>query len=517
MRRLVLSLGLLLVAVPAYAVDQPGKVVRETWDAAFLEGGRAGFTHTVVREVEQDGQKQFHTMSELQLTLKRGADTIELGMQTGTIETAEGKVLGVSMRQLLGKQQTLILTGVVRGNQLHVKVDGQMKLERDIPWNDDVIGLYKQELLPKDRKVKPGDAFSYQSFEPTVMTVLTTRVAVKDYESVDVLGVRKRLLRVESQPDKVDDGTGTKVPLPAMISWLDKDLETVRSSAEMPLLGKLILVRTTAEKAKTTAAARLASGGAKLPNLLESSLFPLDRAIPDAYNTTSVIYRITLPKDDDPTTAFKQDDRQQVQNVQGHSFELVVKARRGPAAAAGTAPQPGAEFLESNYFVNCSDAKVRERARQAVGSEKDPWKKALKVERYVYEKMDRKNYSEAFATSDQVARTMEGDCTEHAVLAAALCRAVDVPARTAVGFVYVDLPGKGPHMGFHMWAEVWINGQWLPIDGTLGRGFVGASHIKITDPSWHNEQSLKPLLPVLRVMQGKPTIEVVRTDGKVTR
>ena len=42
--------------------------------------------------------------------------------------------------------------------------------------------------------------------------------------------------------------------------------------------------------------------------------------------------------------------------------------------------------------------------------------------------------------------------------------------------------------------------------------YVGATHLKITDSSWDNTQSLAPLLPVIRVL-GKLSIEVVRVDG----
>lgn len=63
-------------------------------------------------------------------------------------------------------------------------------------------------------------------------------------------------------------------------------------------------------------------------------------------------------------------------------------------------------------------------------------------------------------------------------------------------------------MGFHMWAEVLVRGQWFPIDATLGKGFVGATHLKISDHSWHDTQSLTPLLPVVRVV-GKLSIEVL--------
>ena len=67
-------------------------------------------------------------------------------------------------------------------------------------------------------------------------------------------------------------------------------------------------------------------------------------------------------------------------------------------------------------------------------------------------------------------------------------------------------------MAYHMWTEVWVRGQWLPIDATLGRGYVGATHLKIADHSWADTTSLTPLLPVLRVL-GKLSIEVVRVDG----
>lgn len=187
-----------------------------------------------------------------------------------------------------------------------------------------------------------------------------------------------------------------------------------------------------------------------------------------------------------------------------------MKARRKPK----TVEEPEKvkdEYLQACYFLNSDDKLVKQHAAQAVGTEKDPWRKALKIERWVHDNMTNKNFTEAFATASQVARTKEGDCTEHAVLAAAMCRAVGVPSRTAFGLVYVDSE-RGPTMGFHMWAEVYVNGQWIPIDATLGRGFVGATHLKISDHSWAKTESLTPLLPVVRVV-GKVSIEVLKVGN----
>jgi transglutaminase/protease-like cytokinesis protein 3 len=109
------------------------------------------------------------------------------------------------------------------------------------------------------------------------------------------------------------------------------------------------------------------------------------------------------------------------------------------------------------------------------------------------------------------ARELRGDCRHYALLTAALCRAQGVPARPVVGLLYVQKGGQ-PQLGFHMWTEVWIDGQWLGLDATLGRGGVSAAHLKIADHSWQGAQSLTPLLPAHRVL-GKIHIEVLRVQG----
>src|SRR5713226_7633081 len=96
------------------------------------------------------------------------------------------------------------------------------------------------------------------------------------------------------------------------------------------------------------------------------------------------------------------------------------------------------------------------------------------------------NFTEAMTTADHVAKTLEGDCSEFSMLAAAMCRAVKIPSRIAVGLVYVDDRNRGPVLAYHMWTEVWAKGQWLPLDATLGRGSVGAGHLKIADHSWQD-------------------------------
>jgi hypothetical protein len=515
MRRTITGLLLLVVvagtigsAEPARKAESPSKLIRDLWDAAYLDSARAGYIHTTVREVDRDGKKLYLANVTLDLTLRRFQDTIRQQMESGTVETADGRVKAVSMAQSLGKEQKLALTGTVEGagerpwatDLLRVKVKGEYNMEKMIRWNGQVVGLYREQQLFKEKAAKPGDKFSYLHYEPLINAVVTIQVAVKDNEEVEVTGIKQKLLRAEAVPDKF-----MGVQLPVTTFWLDKELLVVRSQVDMPGLGKLTLVRTSKEVATSPVTP------AKITDIGLTQLITLNRRLPGAHESNSVVYRITLPADDEPAKAFATDSRQQAKNAKGKSFELHVKALRKPEVVKDP-PAAAEEFLKSNYFVNSEDAKVQELAKKAVGAEKDPWQKALRIEKWVHANMKIQNFSEAMATSDHVARTLEGDCTEYAMLTAAMCKAVGVPARTALGFVYVDR-AQGPVLGYHMWTEVYVQGQWLGLDATLGKGFVGASHIKITDHSWHDTRSLAPLLPVMRVMLGKPAIEVIRVEG----
>src|SRR5947208_572057 len=105
MRRLA-TVCLLLALLPsltlAQAPEKP-RIVKDVWNAAYLQGAQAGYVHTQVQEIARDGQKIYFTTTELKLTVKRNEDTIQLRMENATDETADGKVLHVIMRQTIGK------------------------------------------------------------------------------------------------------------------------------------------------------------------------------------------------------------------------------------------------------------------------------------------------------------------------------------------------------------------------------------------------------------------------------
>lgn len=503
--RLTSLLALCLWTTPAFAGGANGKILLDTWDAAFLGDGKAGYIHTIAKEIELDGKKVIHTTVELRLTIKRFRDAIDMSADTGSIETADGKVVGVFMRQYLAKKQQTHIEGTVVGNQIQLTLNGNTPL-KPAPWNSEVLGQYKQENLFKDRDLKPGAKFTFLSFEPIVNLVLKTEVTVKGEREVVLKGSKqkRKLLLVEVVPEKVEYKLGQKIQLPTRLLWLDDKLEPLKSEVDVPGLGPIVTYRTTKANA-------LAPGPpAQLIDLGFNQLVRLKNRILQPHETSAAVYRITVRNDDDVATTFSSDDRQQVKKVQGNTFELHVKAING-SSPAGDEKKPEGEFFQSSYFINSDNAKVKELTHQAIGAETDSWKKALRIERWVNKNMTFTN-DETLATADHVARTLQGDCSEYSMLTAAMCRAAGVPSRTAIGLTYADVKGA-PCFAFHMWTEVWVKGHWIPIDATLGKGYVGATHLKITDHSWHDERTMTPIFPVIRVV-GRVNIDVLSAENR---
>jgi hypothetical protein len=498
-----------LMVTPLRAEPPAPKLVKETWDAAYFEGVKAGYYHTRSEELERDGRPVLRTTLAMNLRIKRYTEVVALRFEVSTDETPEGKIVAMALTQFLDKGGKAVQTARVAGGQLVVQAAGT---ERKLPWDDAAIGMAKQARLFRDKQVKPGDAFDYLNYELPLLAAVKVHVKVLEAQDVDLLEaqpdgdrtrverVSRRLLRVEAQSDKVRIGANL-VALPKLVSWLDKEWEVVRSEMEVPGLGHVTLYRTSRPAAQEEGAAP-----ALMPDFGLNNLVALNQAIDRPHDSREIVYRITVRDDDDPATVFARDDRQTVRNVKGNTFELRVTARRDPAAI-DKPRKAGDEFLKSNYFLDSDNPKLRETAAAAVGREVDPWLKAKRIEKWVHDHMQTSG-AVGFATASQICRDLQGDCRQHAMLTAALCRAAGLPSRTAVGLVYVSDPERGPVLGFHMWTEVWAHGQWLAIDATLGRGGIGAGHLKIADHSWQDTQTLAPLLPVLRAL-GKVKVEVV--------
>jgi transglutaminase-like putative cysteine protease len=201
---------------------------------------------------------------------------------------------------------------------------------------------------------------------------------------------------------------------------------------------------------------------------------------------------------------------QQVKRIDDRTLRVTLDLDRKPLANLDAA-KPA---IEQSRMIDGSDKRIVALTEKALkGVPDDPAKQAAALREFVYDYIDEKSLGVGMASATEVAQTREGDCTEHAVLLAAMMRAAGIPSRVASGLIYVDESGMGLEnvFGFHAWAQAWIDGRWVDYDGVLpGNTDYDAAHIlmrtsQMADGQWVND--LVDLAPLI----GGIDIEVLRT------
>ncbi|MBY0232903.1 MAG: transglutaminase-like domain-containing protein, partial [Gemmataceae bacterium] len=418
-------------------------------------------------------------------------------------ETADGKVLSLSLAQSVGGSKALSSIAKVEEGKLRLESNGA---KRRMKWDSETLGLYAQERAFEGRK--KGDKFSVKSFELAVEKPLVLRAEVKGEEPTDRLVLKggaverepAKLLRAEVLPDKFKEGK-TDVQMPGKTVWLDDKGQQVRAQFEFPGLG-LVTQYTASEEA--TLKDKVVP--ALLPDLGLQVMIPLKRTLsrPDP---KAVTWRVTLK--DGLKPPFIEDDRQSIGNAREDRIDLRVKAVREPGRD-DKAASPGKEYEESSPFIDSDDPAIKKLAEKVAGGEKGAHAKAVALEKWVHDNM-RFSASEGFPAASRVCRDLKGDCRQHALLLAALLRAAGVPSRTALGLVYYREPGRSPNLAFHMWNEAWIGGKWLALDAISGKGWVAATHLTMAHHSWAGTATQAPLLPIAQSL-GKLSVEIISED-----
>ncbi len=161
---------------------------------------------------------------------------------------------------------------------------------------------------------------------------------------------------------------------------------------------------------------------------------------------------------------------------------------------------PSADRLEPSHrrasflidFDEPAVQAVHARAIRICGESPTVDQLALFVNRYV----EHKDMQRGFDIASQVARRHEGDCTEHAVLLAALARSFGYPARVVLGVVLVPIADKWAGFG-HAWVEVHTSGQWRRADAAvppeLGARYLPMQVVRDEGPAFGRRLIESPL------------------------
>jgi len=269
-------------------------------------------------------------------------------------------------------------------------------------------------------------------------------------------------------------------------SWIDDAGRVVRSSSVMGFA----MERTVFELVDLKAESAVAGGPRSAPDLILSTAIASNVDLGTATDHPEL--RFVLKGVD--LDGFQLDGGRQ--ELRGDTL-IVRREVLGELVPGYTLPYRSMdlrEALEPEPLIQSDDPRIQAEARRAMGRvwRPDPTEIAERLNRWVHQKLAK---TVAFSVPSAVAvlEAGEGDCNEHTVLFVALARAQGLPARIAVGLVYLD----GVFF-YHAWPEVWL-GEWVAMDPTFGEAPASAAHLRFVTGGLAQQVEIVRLLGRLRI------------------
>ena len=174
----------------------------------------------------------------------------------------------------------------------------------------------------------------------------------------------------------------------------------------------------------------------------------------------------------DPKSFDLADESQKILNA--IPLQLLIAPVSPPSVGAHVPITSETTATRPTPAVQCDNALIIRKAREIAAGSADAAQIARAINNWVFANVLQKG-TPSMPSATDVLQTMEGDCNEHAVLYAALCRAVGIPCKICVGLVYRD-----GYFWYHAWNKVFV-GTWVPVDPTFGQFPIDATHLKLTE------------------------------------
>jgi hypothetical protein len=427
--------------------------------AILLEGKKIGHAvHTRVIDGAKVNTKEYLTM-----TLGRGGQAVKIESTETHFETLDGKPLGFEMSlNMSGIEQKR--TGVISDGKVIVVIEAMGdREEKTVDWPKGALLNQGMRLLQEQRGLKEGDTYEADIFRPDMLTAIKTQVAVGKKTTVDLFG-------------RVVDLTEVRVAMQVpgqpitVTSYLDTKMNALKTL--VPMMGMTMEM---IECDKTFALRE-----DDVVDFLDRLSIKSPSELTDIAGKASIQYELTPTCEGGlilPTTSN--------QTVKKENNRIVVTVQPYAPKAEATLPYAGENAealaaLKPSDYLQSEDEKIKELVALAVGTTTDALKAARQIESFVNGYIKTKDLSVGYAAAAEVARSRQGDCSEHAVLTAAMCRAAGIPARVVCGIVYVDsFIGQKSVFGGHMWTEVFIEDGWVGLDATRAPNGFGPGHISL--------------------------------------
>lgn len=475
---------------------------RELWQVLAVQGARVGHSHLASWRLEDNGEIQHRSRTEIRIVLTRFGQTLVSESVVDCLERDNGEMISFESTQGSGGGESSRTVGTVEGERLKLATTTAgvtRTVER--PFESAWRSPHFHDRVLREQPLKPGDRRSFTMFVPQFGKAEECTLTALDWEETPLWqGDTAKLLHIVFKQGAI-----------TIDLWVDEQGEPRKDG--VTILGERF------ESFTVPQAEALREVDAGDIDFAVRTLVPTTHVVNLNNAARRAEVSLTGPKGED-LNGLVIEARGVTQREGTATLPAVVvlvpaqvpekltaaQLKRGKA----TAPGADSEYLVSSSLVQSDDDAVREFARNAVGTATDPAAQARLLEAAVRRHIRSVNFSSAMASASEVVRSRSGDCTEHAVLLAAALRAVGIPSRVVVGYVHASASHA---FAMHMWTEAQLGGEWYPLDATQAAGGIGCGHLplarsSLTDAGESTSALLTPVLGQLNNLK----IEVLSVE-----
>ena len=149
-------------------------------------------------------------------------------------------------------------------------------------------------------------------------------------------------------------------------------------------------------------------------------------------------------------------------------------------------PSELSDYVNPSKFILSNDPYIESKARQLATN--DVLETLYNIGEYVRTSMIYDLDYQELQNSSWIMQERKGVCSHYAILFISFARSLGIPARYVGGVAYSN---KDHLFREHAWAEVYLNGQWIPYDAVYGEyGWIDASHVAMKKTIDAGEASL---------------------------
>jgi hypothetical protein len=465
--RTPITLLLVLLLWPVRAVAD------ERWYIFSIGGTPVGWVTEVT-----DGLR---TRTTVKARLTRLGKSVDMRLEVATTEDAAGALQILGYETLLSKQP-MRLKVRVDGDRVRILTPQERVVDRG---PEPLLGPVAVARLTSRRLRAAGDRIEYAVFSPELQRVANVRR--------HLVAIAERAECGSAPVNRVEE-TIEGLPGPRTL-WLDADAVMVGDSIAGPF-GPMSTCRASKETA-------LAANGTLPADVYEKTLATSNVRFADPFSIDRIVVRVR-PRDRSQALPDFSGTNQRV--VAPGLIEITRPSRTGKPDTA----IPGAEFVESNAFVESANEEIARIAKELTTP--DGYGTALALTKWTAENLTM-DAGIVMAPASELVRDRRATCMGYATLLATLARAAGLPSRIVMGYVYY-----GGIWGGHAWTEMFVGGRWLPFDAAVfAPGIAGAARLSVGASSFADGGG--SLTGPLAALFGKVDIETVEyeRDGRKTR